>query len=536
MLFKEEILEEDEKVTSGVNISYWLDRNAGGLEFEPLKKNIETDVVIIGGGITGLSIAYCLCLTGKKVAVVEDGYIASGESGRTSAHLVNALDDRYYTLLNLYGEEKSKLIAESHTKAIEFIKTTSELEKIDCDFKYVDGYLFLHPSDSEDSLDKEFEAVKKSGIDAAHLDHTPGIKKNVGSSIKFRRQAQFDPVKYLKGLCTAIKKYGGEIYTSTHAKKVEDDGIITDKNFKVTAKDIVIATNATIDKVTLYVKLYPFRTYIIGATVPKDSVPEALWWDTGDFNANSQIPPYHYIRRVDYDSRFDLLIIGGEDHHVGLAEDEYLPEENRYEVLENWAREHFDLVEIVYKWSGQIMEPMDSLAYIGRAPMEKNNVYMATGDSGNGLTHGTIAGMLISDLINGVENPWREIYKPSRFKLKASGIMFKEFVGEFLTYLKHKPSGEKTTELHKLEKGTGNIFSEEGKRIGIYRDENDCLHVVSSECMHMGCIVKWNNDEKTWDCPCHGSRYSYDGKVMNGPANKNLEYHLSVEKDFFNNK
>jgi glycine/D-amino acid oxidase-like deaminating enzyme/nitrite reductase/ring-hydroxylating ferredoxin subunit len=521
------------EVTSGKHLSYWTN-SVAPLTFETLKENLQADVVVVGGGITGISIAYCLMQAGKKVVVVEDGNIGSGETGRTSAHLVCALDDRYYNLERMFGVEETRLIAESHKAAIDFIERTINYENIDCDFERLDGYLFLHPTDKPESLDSELKAAQRAGVEVVELPGMPGIK-DTSRCLKFYNQAQFHPMKYLGGLCKVLNERGGKIYTNTKADKIDHHGIITKEGFEVKADYVVVATNTPVNnKYVMHLKQYAYRTYMIGARIKKNSVPKALWWDTGDFSQNAEIPPYHYVRVQKLDQDHDLLLCGGEDHAIGLVEDKKVNEEDRYGLLEHWVRQRFDIVDIPYQWSGQVMEPMDSIGYIGRNPKDEKNVFIATGDSGNGLTNGTIAGMLITDLITGKENPWEKIYDPSRFKLFTAGkTYFKELIGGMLNYLKQKPKGTESVELQSIRPGQGKIIQLDGKKFGVYRDKNDLFHMVGAECTHMKCIIKWNNDEQSWDCPCHGSRFSTEGKVMNGPANADLSYY--TDKDSTNN-
>ncbi|MCW3077313.1 MAG: puuB 1 [Bacteroidetes bacterium] len=513
------------KLTSGNNNSYWLD-SIPAISFDPLNENKSTDVVIVGGGISGVTTAYCLLKSGKKVILVEDGNIGSGESGRTTAHLVSALDDRYYELERIYGEKDARLIAQSHKSAIDFIEQTVLKLNIECDFERLSGYLFLHPSDDRNSLFKELEAAKKAGIDVEEVPYLPGSKEQI-PALKFAGQAQFHPLKYLKGLCDAIIDMGGQIFTSTHADKISHEGIETDKGFKVEAKHLVVATNSPVNnRFVIHLKQYPYRTYVIAAKIKKGSVPKALWWDTGDFTQNKEIAPYHYVRTQRLDDTHDLLICGGEDHPTGIAEQAKINEEDRYSLLEYWLKKYFTVEDIVYQWSGQVLEPMDSIAYIGKNPVDKNNVYIATGDSGNGMTHGTIAGILISDLINGKENDWEKIYSPSRFKIFSAGkTFFKELAGGTLAYLKNKSHDSKPVEVGTIMVNEGKIIEVEGEKFAAYRDVNGQLHIIEAECSHLKCIIKWNNDEKSWDCPCHGSRYTHEGKVLNGPANKDLKYY-----------
>jgi glycine/D-amino acid oxidase-like deaminating enzyme/nitrite reductase/ring-hydroxylating ferredoxin subunit len=518
----------DDRVSSGSNKSYWLDSESQ-VEKSRLKENLETDVVIVGGGIAGLSIAYCLVKSGKKIVLVEDGFIGSGETGRTTAHFVTALDDRYYYFEKIFGEEKTKLIAESHKAAIDFVEQTIKEENIDCDFERVAGYLFRHPTDEEDSLDKEFLAATKAGIEVQRMERAPGLLKSE-PALCFLHQAQLHPLKYLKGLCKAIEAKGGKIFTKAHAAQIDHEGITTADGFTVKAKHVVVATNSPVnDTWTMVERQYAYRTYVIGALVKKGELPKALWWDTGNFETNSKIPPYHYVRIQSYNDEFDLLICGGEDHPTGDTSKGEVSEDDRYTLLETWARHYFPIEEIVYRWSGQVIEPMDGLAFIGRNVFDHDNVYIVTSDSGNGMTHGSFAGLLISDLVNKKENKWEKLYSPKRFTLRESPQIFKQMIHEFISYAKQVPGFKSAEELEKVKNGEGKIMRMLEETFGVYRDENGMLHIVSAECTHLKCTIQWNNSEKSWDCPCHGSRFTCDGKVVNGPANTNLHYYNENE-------
>jgi Rieske Fe-S protein len=357
----------------------------------------------------------------------------------------------------------------------------------------------------------------------------PGIDDN-SPAILFREQATFHPLKYLQGLSKAVIEKGGLIFTNTHAKEIDETGIVTSDGYKVSAKNIVVATNSPVNnKYVMHLKQYPYRTYVIGAMVRKGTLPNVLWWDTGDSYENEDIPPYHYVRIQPYNELYDLLICGGEDHPTG--EPNVIVEENRYSRLVTWARRRFNFSEIIYRWSGQVLEPMDGLAFIGHTPMDKENIYIVTGDSGNGMTHGTISGMLLTDMILKKENAWEKIYNPSRFKLMKSGsTFFREIASMLVDYYRHKPYDAEAKKLSALEKGGhGEIVELDGDKYGAFRDEDDKIHLVGAECMHLGCIVKWNNDEKTWDCPCHGSRFTSEGKVINGPANADLKHFVQAK-------
>src|SRR5918995_1360254 len=538
-----------ENKTSGNKEPSWYANIEQPIKFAKLANNIPSseggepvDVVVIGGGIAGLTTAYLVSKSGKKVVVIEDGYIGSGETSRTTAHITHALDDRYYNLEKRHGLNGAHVAADSHTAAINRIESIVREENIDCDFERLDGFLFLDPSDKKESLDKELEATHRVGINTTGIvEKAPLQSFNTGPCIRFPNQAQFQPLKYLRGLSLAIIKNGGQIYTETHAQEVNSDGIKTLNDYIVKAKSIVVATNAPIINKTskIYDKQDAYRTYVIGARIKKDAIPTALYWDTGNQNSENLVAPYHYVRiqKIDRDDKnYDLLIVGGEDHPTGnFSSDNDI--EKRYSQLELWAKDHFPVEDIEYQWSGQVMEPQDSIAFIGHNPGDnRNNIYIATGDSGNGITHGTIAGILLTDLILGKSNPWTALYDPSRKPRKVPGTISEEG-GEAQSQEAEKPtdqdeqendqkkssskSEEKMVSLENLKERQGIVL--EGEKIAAYKDHKGQLHTYSAVCTHLGCTVTWNNSEKSFDCPCHGSRFSSSGTVINGPANTALE-------------
>ena len=398
---------------SGENVSVWL-ATADLLQPPALPGSETADVCVVGAGIAGITTAYMLALQGRSVVVLDDGAIASGETHHTTAHLTNALDDRYYEIERLHGARGAKLAAGSHSAAIETIEEIVGRENIECDFERVDGYLFLPPRESPEILQRELAAAQRAGLEVDYVERVPVDFHDFGPALRFRRQGQFHAVRYLNGLAAAVKRLGGRIYGKTHVTEIEGGSrprVVTSAGAEVRAGSIVVATNTPVnDRVTMHTKQAPYRTYVIAARVPVRSVPHVLLWDTAD--------PYHYIRLQSdkRDSASEYLIVGGEDHKTGQADDF----DERFRALESWTRERFPMVvDAPLRWSGQVMEPSDGLAFIGRNPGE-DNVYIATGDSGNGMTHGTIAGLLLSDLIGARENPWATLYEPSRKSLRSA--------------------------------------------------------------------------------------------------------------------
>ena len=435
--------------------------------------------------------------------------------------MVNALDDRYFDLERFHGEKGARLAAESHSAAIDRIESIVNEESIDCDFERVDGFLFVPPGESKRVLDDELEAGRRAGLGLEKVDRAP-LDYDTGAALRFPNQGQFHPLKYLAGLAEAIERKGGRIYTGTHANEIvggdEAHVTTTDGGPVVNVGAIVVATNTPVnDLFAIHTKQAAYQTYVIGARIPRGSVTKALYWDTPN--------PYHYVRIQEIEDS-DLLIVGGEDHKTGQEDDA----DKRFGSLEGWARARFPSIQrIDYRWSGEVMEPVDGLAFIGRNPMDKDNVYIATGDSGNGMTHGTIAGILITDLILGRQNEWETLYEPSRKTLRALPAFAKENLNVAAQFADLVTPGD-VDSTDEIQPGEGDVIRRGLSKVAAYRDESGTLHERSAVCRHLGCIVNWNSLEKTWDCPCHGSRYDAMGKVIQGPANTDLPEVETVEK------
>ena len=499
---------------SGHTTSVWMAADVPDLP--TLTHDIRSSVCVVGAGIAGMTTAYLLARAGRAVVVIDDGPIGGGETGRSTAHITAALDDRYSEIEKLHGLEGSRVAAESHTAAIDRIESIASLEDIDCDFERLDGYLFLGEGDERKVLEEELEAAHRAGLsDVELLDRAPLKSFDSGPALRFPRQAQFHPLKYLNGLARAIVRDGGQLFSGTHAESIQDGEpakITTSDKRVITADNIVVATNSPVnDWVILHTKQAAYRTYVIAARIPRGSATRGLYWDTLD--------PYHYIRLhevdllVDPRRREELLIVGGEDHKTGQADDA----DERFKRLEEWTRQRFPIGNIDFRWSGQIMEPVDYLAFIGKNPGTDKHIFIATGDSGNGITHGTIAGILLTDLIIGRKNPWSKLYDPSRVTLRATPFFLKEnlnVAGQYSDWA----TGSEVDSYEQILPGAGAVIRRGMKKIAVYRDDEGNIHEHSAVCTHLYCIVSWNSVERTWDCPCHGSRFDPYGRVVNGPA------------------
>lgn len=473
-----------------------------------------TDVCVIGAGIAGLTTAYMLAKTGAQVVVLEAEDIAAGETGRTSAHLANALDDRFHWLERVHGTQGARLAAESHGKAIDFIEQFSTRHGIECDFQRVPGYLFAADADGLKELDDEETAAQRAGLEVSRTtgDALPWFRS--GPCLAFPRQAQFSPIVYLQGLAREAQATGVRIVTGTRAAEVHGGAqarVITASGMTVSCKHIVVCSNVPInDRVRLHTALEAYRSYVIGIPAPPGSLAPGLLWDTAE--------PYHYVRTITR-ADGDLVIVGGEDHKTGQGP---VDPGEPYRRLEAWIRDRTTLQEpIAYRWSGQIIEPVDGLALIGHNSFDAENVYVLTGDSGNGLTHGTLGAMIIADQICGIKNPWEELYRPSRFRLGSTAEYAKhnvQVVGQYADWLRAADYDS----VDDVPSGLAGLVRHGLSKAAVYRDAEGRAHVCSAVCPHLGGLVRWNADEKTWDCPCHGSRFSIDGSVINGPANTSL--------------
>jgi glycine/D-amino acid oxidase-like deaminating enzyme/nitrite reductase/ring-hydroxylating ferredoxin subunit len=478
----------------------------GAYQGAPIAANYAVDCCVVGGGVTGLTIAYLLRREGLSVVLLEGGALGGGETERTSAHLSSALDDGFVFLERMHGARGAKLAAESHSAAIDRIELIAREEGINCAFQRVDGYLFNAPEKTVSVLTDELAAARRAGLaDCEIVERLPLPGATRGPALRFGGQAQFHPMQYLNGLARAFEKHGGLLFTHSHVVNVSAGAparVEVANGRVVTAKHVIVATNSPInDLFAIHTKQEAYRSYVIAAKIDKGSVASALFWDTAE--------PYHYARTYD-----DLLIVGGEDHKTGQATDFA----ERYSRLEWWIRDHFpNAGELVARWSGQVLEPVDGLAFIGRNPKHGDNIYIATGDSGHGLTHGTIAGMLIRDLILSRPNAWAALYDPSRKSLAAAAQFLKanlNVAGQYAGWLK---AGEVQNSME-IPAGAGRLMRRGLQLLAVYRDEHGCTHERSAACTHLGGVVQWNDTEKSWDCPCHGARYDAFGSVISGPA------------------
>lgn len=471
------------------------------------------DVVILGAGYTGLTTAWQLVQQGKSVAVMDAGEVAGGESGLSTAQMTELLDTRYHELERDFGSASAAAVARSSRAAISWVKERILEEQIECQAARVPAFLYSNTAEQDDEIDRELAAAENCGV-AVHLTKEMPAAFKARRALKVDDQLQMHPRLYLQGLAKKLLARGCRIFEHSKAVKISDGDpcrVEFADSTVVESGSVVVATHTPIcNIVLLHTKLAAYRTYVIGAALNGALPPAGMYFDTDD--------PYHYTR-TDLIQGRDVLIVGGEDHKTGDAE--YT--EQRFERLEAFVRGRFPIQAIPYRWSGQVIETVDGLPYIGLNSASKH-VYVATGFSGNGTTFGTLAGLIISDLILEQTNPYTDLYQATRIRPLASAATF---VSENANAIQHMVKdwlgGSDAKSFEAIPPGEGRVLTLHGKKCAVYRTAQGGFAALSAVCPHLGCIVHWNGAENSWDCPCHGSRFDLAGKVLNGPAMQDLE-------------
>ena len=492
--------------------SFWLD-TARRPRYPRLDGDRSFDVAILGGGLCGITTALLLKRDGARVAVIEADRVGGGATGHTTAKITSLHSQIYARLVSKFGEERARVYAQANEAAIDRIERLADERGIDCDFRRKPNYTYTSSPDQVEALRAEAEVARRLDLPACFTTDVD-LPFAVEGAVRFDHQAEFHPIKYLTELARGLHGDGSEIFEDTRAVDVDGgrSATVTTRFGTVTADRIVVATHFPfLDRAGFFARMHPDRSYVVAAAL-QSRPPGAMY-----ISADS---PTRSIRTTPHDGG-ELLLVGGEGHKVGQEPDT----EARYAVLAGWMREHFDVGPVAWHWSTQDPITDDGVPYIGKLHRGAENVYVATGFAKWGMAHSTAAATILSDLINGRDNPWIGLYDPARVTPLASAKDFlkqnvdvaKRFVGDRLSH----PDNQR--ELDSIKPGDGAIVILDDEKVAAYREETGELQMLAPACKHLGCLVTWNPAERSWDCPCHGSRYATDGTVLEGPTVEPLD-------------
>jgi glycine/D-amino acid oxidase-like deaminating enzyme/nitrite reductase/ring-hydroxylating ferredoxin subunit len=495
---------------------YWFD-TARMPRFPSLKTDLEVDVAVIGGGITGATAAYLLKKAGATVALLERGRSGMAETGHTTAHLTYVTDTRLHELVKRFGRDHAQAAWDGGRAAMKRIAQIVEDETIGCEFTWVPGYLHAPAGErtqEEDlmTLRQDAQLARELGFDGRFTEKVPLIGK---AGICFGDQAKFHPAKYVTALLQTIPGGGCHMFENSEVSKIELEPPKLKANGRtISCKYVLIATHVplqgatgTVSAALFQTKLAPYTSYAVGAKIPSGVVGEASFWDTGD--------PYFYLR-IDRRKGYDYAILGGADHKTGQVRD---PQKN-YARVDKRMQRLFPQAVIDHRWSGQVVETTDGLPFMGETGPAQ---FVATGFSGNGMTYGTLGGMMACDSFLGRSNPWARLFDVERKQFLSGAWDYLRENKDYPYYMIQQMLTKlKATALRKINRGEGQVVLLDGEKVAAFRNEKGRLCVKSAICPHMGCVVRWNGAEKTWDCPCHGSRFQATGEVLAGPAETDL--------------
>ncbi|APF21332.1 FAD-dependent oxidoreductase [Clostridium butyricum] len=475
--------------------SVWSD-NCHFKKREALNKDIQADILVIGAGMAGILIAYMLKKNGMNVVLIEAGKTAGGNTKNTTAKITSQHDLIYNKLISEFGEEKARQYAKANESAIKKLKEIIEEEKIDCDFEEKAAYIYSR--NEIEKIKEEVEAANRVGINAEFVEEVNDLPFKINGAVKFNNQAQFNPLKFLKYICEDLV-----IYENTRALEIKENLVITNKG-NISANNIVVATHYPIMNVPgfYFLKMHQERSYVL-ALKDADNI-NGMYIDVDESGYS-------------FRSYKDLLLLGGIKQRTGENETG-----GSYEKLRKAAKELYPKSKEVYYWSAQDCMTIDGIPYIGRYSDDTPNIYVATGFNKWGMTSSMVSAMLISDMISGKENDYSEIFSPKRFDLSLSisnvGKDISKTAKNFIAQKIYIPSNR----IEHIQNGHAGIVEHEGEKVGVYKNIKGEVFFVSTKCAHLGCELHWNADELTWDCPCHGSRFDYNGRLIESPATKNL--------------
>ncbi|WP_336518511.1 FAD-dependent oxidoreductase [Pollutibacter soli] len=518
----------------GYTHSLWQDNHEPYLPVNKPDPKTIFDVIIVGGGITGVSTAYQLQKAGKKCLIIEAYNLCFGTTGGTTAHLNTLLDTPYSTIEKKFNEEKARLVADSVQDALKLIKANIRDLDIRCEYEDADAYLFATDDKQVKDLEKIVEATVEAGLHMEFIDQIP-ISQEFLKAAYITGQGKFNPIPYVMSLAAEFEKLGGRMLTQSRVMEVKEEGDKLNVNTETDtwiADQLIYATHIPPGVNLLHLRCVPWRSYALAATLADDNYPDDLIYDMED--------PYHYYRTQTINGE-KFLIAGGKDHKTGHEENTERP----FQLLEAHVRKYFDIKHMVNEWSSQYYESADGLPYIGHLPGTPERIFVATGFGGNGMIYSSVAAIVLRDMLTGLDSPYENLYDPNRLKPVAGFSSFVQHnTGVIKEYFKKLIPFEKISTLSELAAGEGRLVRFGDHSIALSKDAWNRFHAVSPKCTHLGCEVQWNIAEQSWDCPCHGARYNTDGKVLNGPAHEGLDKiavdgqreiqanHKGLKKDF----
>ena len=492
-----------------VNVSLWV-ATTPETDYPRLEEDLAVDVAVLGGGITGLTAAYLLKQAGKTVALVEAKRIVRGVTGYTTAKLTVGHGLVYRRLLKTFGEDRARTYAASNAAAIERVVQIADELRIDCDFERASNFVYTEATDKVEAIRDEVTAARRAGIEAEFTTDTD-LPFPIAGAVRIDGQAQFHPRKYLLPIAGSLPGDGSYLFEQTRARQIEDAGdycVVATEAGRLTAEHVLVATHLPfLDRGFFFAKAHPAMSYAVAADVPESVAPRGMYLSTDE--------PARSIRSTPAQAGRRTIVIGGEGHKPGLENDT----RRRYEALERFLAERFDVRGAEYRWSTHDYTPVDGLPYIGRLTRRSDRIYLATGFAKWGLTKGTLAAILMTDAILGRSNAWAALYDAKRLNPRASATTFVKENGQVAVHLiGARLKRRQTPEELRLAPEEGQVVRVGRKHIAMYKDNDGNVHALSARCTHLGCLVEWNTAERTWDCPCHGSRFTATGGVIEGPA------------------
>lgn len=497
--------------------SYWI-ASTEDTNYPTLSQDIKVDAVIIGGGLVGIQCAYFLKKEGLKVALLEANRIGSGTTGYTTAKITSQHGLIYDKIKNQMGEELARQYAEANESAIREYKKIAEDNNIECDYIPQPSFIYTQDDNYIQKISDEVKAASSLGIKASYIEEIP-FQIPIKAAVRFDNQAQFHPLKYLLALAKTIPDNDSHIFEKSRAVTIDKEGndyiITTEQGSKVTAERVIIASHYPFyNKLGMYyARVYQERSYVL-AVKAKEKYPGGMYINAEDPTRSLRHQPI---------KNGELILVGGEHHKTGQGKDT----SEHYEALVDFAKNIFTIDDILFRWSTQDCMTIDGIPYVGHFNSNTPNLYIATGFQKWGMTNSMVSAMLIRDLIVKGKSPWQDVYNPSRKTILASA---KDFIVQNINVAEQLIDGKLSPVPDDIDvkNGEGKVVMVDGKRAGAYRDEKGNLHLVNTTCTHMGCELNWNSAERTWDCPCHGSRFTYDGKIIEGPATKHLSFSNDV--------